>query len=228
MSAAGAVTAGGTPQRTPRKVKTYLILAGLALSGLVLLAYTQSWVHTRVSSPQGGTLAVTAAGSAAAPALSALAFAGLALFGAMTIAGHVIRIVLGALEVLLGAGVVASALTVVTNPTGAARTAITKVTGVDGRESVRGIILSHSVTAWPWVALVFGLAMAFVGVVVLATSRRWPAGSRRYQAVRIIDPDAPTDPVVAWDTLTLGADPTAAAGSRDDDGDEDARGRSRA
>lgn len=199
----------------PRRLKLFSILAGLALAGLVLLAYTQTWVQIHASSPQGGTVDVPAAGSATAPALSALAFAGLALFGAITIAGRVFRVILGCLEVVLGACVVLSSVLVVVDPVSSASAAITKVTGVDGDKSVAAIILSRSTTAWPWVALFLGIAMAALGVFVVLTSAKWPASTRRYQAVRIIDPDAPADPVVAWDTLTVGSDPTA--GGSDDE-----------
>lgn len=193
---------------TPRSTKLLAVLGGLALSGVGLLAYTQTWVDVRVSSPQGGAVGVAAAGSQAAPALSALSLAGLALFGAITIAGPVFRAILGVLAVILGGCIVLSSILVVTDPIGSAQTAITKVTGVDGARSVSGIVLRHSVTAWPWVALVGGVLMAAVGVFVLVTSRRWPASTRRYQAVRLVDPDAPADPVATWDTLTTGVDPT--------------------
>jgi uncharacterized membrane protein (TIGR02234 family) len=198
------------PRANPRRIKLYSILIGLALAGIALLAYTQTWIQIHASSPQGGTVDVPAAGSVAAPAVSALSFAALALFGAITIAGHGFRVVLGALEVILGACVVISSVVAISDPVKSAQSAVTTVTGVDGSQSVRGIVLSHSVTVWPFVALVAGVAMAALGVAVIVTSKRWPAATRRYQAVRIIDPDAPTDPVVAWDTLTTGADPTEA------------------
>ncbi|ROQ41018.1 putative membrane protein (TIGR02234 family) [Frondihabitans sp. PhB188] len=200
-----------------RSTKLPSILIGFALSGVVLLAYTQTWVSVNVTSPSGGKVDVAAAGSAAAPALSALSLAGLALFGAITIAGPVFRVVLGALEVLLGGCVVLSAILATVDPVASATTAITKVTGIAGRDSVATIVNSHSMTAWPWVALVAGLAMAALGVAVITTSRRWPASARRYQAVRLVAADQTADPVVAWDTLTTGSDPTAASGDRPDD-----------
>ncbi|MBF4576547.1 Trp biosynthesis-associated membrane protein [Frondihabitans sp. VKM Ac-2883] len=197
-----------TPQRT-RSTKLPSILAGLALAGLTLLTYTQTWVNSTVTSPSGGTVRVVADGSAAAPALSALALAGLALFGAITIAGPVFRVILGVLEILLGGCVALSAILAVSDPIGAAAHAITKLTGVDGDSSVRDIVQNHSMTAWPWVALLAGVAMAALGVAVILTSKRWPASTRRYQAVRLVDENGTTDPVVAWDTLSTGADPTA-------------------
>jgi len=203
---------------TPRAIKLYSILGGLALSGIALLAYTQTWIQIRASSPQGGAVAVSAAGSQTAPALSALAFAGLALFAASTIAGTVFRVILGALAFVLGGCIVFAALLAATDPIGSAATAITKATGVDGKASVAGIVLSHTSTAWPFVALGTGLALALLGIFVVVTSKRWPASTRRYQSVRVVDPDAPVDPVATWDTLTTGVDPTDAApeGRRDE------------
>jgi uncharacterized membrane protein (TIGR02234 family) len=195
---------------TPRALKLYSILAGLALSGIALLTYTQTWIHIHANSPQGGTIDVAAAGSQAAPALSALSFASLALFGAITIAGPVFRVILGALAFVLGGCIVLSAVLAVSDPIGSASTAITKVTGVDGHASIHTIVLGHSMTAWPWVALLTGLAMAVLGIAVVVTSKRWPASTRRYQAIRVIDPNAPADPVATWDTLTTGIDPTDA------------------
>jgi uncharacterized membrane protein (TIGR02234 family) len=196
---------------TPRAIRLYSILGGLALSGIALLASTQTWIQLRASSPQGGTVDVSAAGSQTAPALSALAFAGLALFAASTIAGPVFRVILGVLAFVLGGCIVFAALLVITDPIGSAATAITKATGVDGRASVTDIVLSHTVTAWPFVALVAGLVFALLGVFVVVTSKRWPASTRRYQSVRVVDPDAPVDPVSTWDTLTTGIDPTESA-----------------
>lgn len=198
-----------TPAKRTRSTKLPAILAGLVLAGLTLLAYTQTWVHATVTSPSGGDVRVVATGSAAAPALSALALAGLALFGAITIAGPVFRVILGVLEMLLGVCVVLSAIFAVGDPVGAAAHAITTVTGVDGDSSVREIVQSHSMTAWPWVALVAGIAMLALGLGVVVTSKTWPASTRRYQAVRLVDENGTTDPVVAWDTLSTGADPTA-------------------
>lgn len=193
---------------TPRSLKLRSILGGLALSGVGLLAYTQTWIDVSASSPQGGAVEVAAAGSQAAPALSALAFAGLALFGAITIAGPVFRVILGALAFVLGGCIVLSAVLAISDPIGSATTAITKVTGVSGDQSVRDIVLRHSVTAWPWVGFAAGLLLAALGVFVIATSKRWPASTRRYQAIRVVDPNEPADPVATWDTLTTGVDPT--------------------
>jgi len=45
-------------------------------------------------------------------------------------------------------------------------------------------------------------------VLVILTFGRWPGPSRKYSAVRLTEPDAARDPVVDWDALSDGTDPT--------------------
>jgi len=85
-----------------RRLKLVLILVILGASSLVLLAWTQVWVQAEVGLPDAGTQILQIDGAIAAPALTALALAGFALAVALTIAGRLIRLVLGALQVLLG------------------------------------------------------------------------------------------------------------------------------
>jgi len=193
---------------TARRLKSTTILLGLVLAGIVLLTYTQNWFTLTATSPQGGTTVVHAAGSVAAPALSALSLAGLALFGAITIAGRVFRVILGVLECILGASVTLSSVSAVVDPVRASASAVTKITGVDGAASVKSLVEQHSTSAWPWVALVMGALMALLGIGVVVTSSHWPAATKRYQAVRLVGADSTDDPVVAWDTMTTGFDPT--------------------
>lgn len=209
----------------PKRQKLLLIVAVLAGSGLALLAWTQTWVDVQVSQAAATTqLSVT--GSTAAPAVTALALAGLALAGALTIAGPVIRVVLGILAVLLGFSVFIAALAPIIDPAAASAPAVTAVTGVAGRQAVHTDIALAVVTAWPWVALLGAVLVAAAGIGILATARRWPGSTDRYQA-RLVpvgpatgaptasgvdnDVDTPpgTDAVGDWDQLSRGDDPTA-------------------
>lgn len=204
-----------------KRVKLLLIVAVLAASGLALLAWTQVWVEVDVAAAAAATH-LTVAGSTAAPAVTALALAGLALAGALTIAGPVIRSVLGALAVLLGLSVLIAALAPVTDPAAASAPAVTAVTGVAGAQSVRADVAGATVTAWPWVALLGAVLLAAAGIGILLTGRRWP-GSTRGQQTRFVPagaamdttdrhaaPAAPSaDAVGDWDQLSRGDDPTA-------------------
>ena len=79
---------------TVTRVKLLLIVAGAALGALLLLSWTQSWFSLVLDGGQR----LDVPGQSAAPALSALGLACLALAGALAIAGRVLRIVLGVIE----------------------------------------------------------------------------------------------------------------------------------
>lgn len=189
---------------SPSRLKVSLLLAGLAASGLVLVSWTQPWFLLEVA---GGT-PVTVTGETAAGALSALALAGLALGAALAIAWPVFRVVLGVLEVSIGGLVILSAVLALTDPVSASNAAITQATGVSGETSVRSLVDSVVVTAWPALTLVLGIVLVALGLLVAATSRRWPASSRKYQAARFENADGERSSVGDWDSLSEGRDPT--------------------
>ena len=216
---------------SPRRLKLVLILTILGASALAMLAWTQVWVHAEVGLPDAGTQVLQIDGAIAAPALTALALSGFALAGALTIAGRLIRIVLGALEVLLGFSVFLAAFLAVSDPSQASAAAVTAATGIAGHESIALSVLGTIVTPWPFVAMGAAVIMTATGVAVVLTSARWPGPTRKYQAVRfepVAFPDgsltastqsggapagstepAPSDPVGDWDDLSRGDDPTA-------------------
>lgn len=189
----------GTPaQKQARasasRIKLLIIVAILLGSGLALLAWTQTWVTTTIFSHSGGAQQLEIDGATAAPALTALALAGLALGGALTIAGPIIRIVLGVLEVLLGVSVGIAAYGAVSDPAGASAGAITKLTGVAGKHAGDGVVTT-SLTLWPYLALIAAVIMVAAGVAVLVTSSRWPGATSRFQATRL-------EPVAGADETT--------------------------
>jgi hypothetical protein len=191
----------------PRRLKLVGILASAAVSALSFLAWTQPWFGLTLAT---GT-ALTVNGDAGAPALSALALAGLALSAALSVAGRVFGIVLGVLEVAIGALVVTSGVIAVVDPVLASASVVTAATAVSGDDSVRELVASVSSTAWPVLSIVFGALTVLAGLFVAATARAWPESSRKYQAVRLEQPDANGDAVDAWDALSDGADPTERA-----------------
>ncbi|MBC7441661.1 MAG: Trp biosynthesis-associated membrane protein [Ramlibacter sp.] len=207
-----------------RRLKLAHILVVLLASGLALLAWTQTWVNAVVAQSGTARQSLEVTGATASPALTALAMAGIALAGALTIAGPVIRVILGLLEVLLGFSVFLAAFLAVGDPAAASAGAITKVTGVSGKESVLDGVVSAALTPWPYLALLAGVLMAAIGVSLLVTARRWPGPTTRYQAVRFApagspgvtdaaalgdDADTEHDAVDDWDGLSRGEDPTA-------------------
>ena len=193
-----------------RRLKTLLLVTAVLANALILAAWTQSWLSISLVGvgPHSGALDVV--GSVAAPALSALALAGLALVAALAIAGPVFRIILGVLEAVIGVCVAISAITVLTAPATAGAAAVTEATGVAGNQSTVDLVAATSLTAWPAVALVLGIILGLAGLATAVTHRMWPGPSRKYQAVRFTQVEsAPSaDPVGAWDDLSRGDDPT--------------------
>lgn len=189
---------------SPMRVKLVLLLGGLAVSGLILVSWTQPWFILSLSSEQ--QVAVT--GDVVAGALAALGLAGLALGAALAIAGPVFRVILGILETLIGGLVLASGIMAASDPVGSSSAAITAATGVSGAESVRGLVTSVESTAWPVIAIVLGAACVLLGVAVAATSHRWPASSRKYQSTRFEEDPAERSSIGDWDSLSEGRDPT--------------------
>jgi hypothetical protein len=195
--------------RSPARLKYTLVLAVIAVSALVLFAWSRDWFVFTLAGESADQ--VTVPGSVAAPALSALALAGIALAAALAIAGPVFRVLLGALEVVLGGCIVLSASLALADPVSAGARAVTDSTGIDGADSVAALVAHTSGSPLPAVTLALGVVAALLGVAVLATFRRWPASSRRYSAVRFDDaaPAGGRDASVSdWDSLSDGRDPT--------------------
>lgn len=193
-----------------RRLKSLLLVIAVLADALILAAWTQTWLSISLVGvgPHSGALAVV--GSVAAPALSALALAGLALVAALAIAGPVFRIVLGLLEAAIGACVVISSITVLASPATAGAAAVTEATGVAGNQSTVDLVAATSLTAWPAITLVLGIVLGLAGLATVVTHRRWPGPSKKYQTVRFTQVEtAPSaDPVGAWDDLSRGDDPT--------------------
>jgi hypothetical protein len=194
---------------SPRRLKNVILIVGILLSGLVLLTWTGQWFSLTLDGKASSTTALSVTGNTAAPALVALALAGLALVGALAIAGPVIRTILGVVEVLLGFTVGFSAITALTGPTRASETLITGATGVSGSASLAALVTGVSVSAWPWIAMVASVLVMALGVIVVVTGRRWPGSSRKYQAVQLESAEPGVNPVADWDSLSGGGDPTS-------------------
>jgi hypothetical protein len=195
--------------RSPARLKYTLVLAVLAVSAFVLFTWSRDWFVLTLAGETADRVAVP--GSVAAPALSALALAGIALAAALAIAGPVFRVLLGALQIVLGGCIVLSASLAVADPVSAGARAVTDSTGIDGTESIAALVARTTGSPWPAVTLVLGVLAALLGAAVLATFRRWPASSRRYSAARFDDaaPARGRDASVSdWDTLSDGRDPT--------------------
>lgn len=186
---------------TPARERLLVVLGALAAGALAVLASTQPFATAVVA---GISKPVVVAGSAASPALAPLGIVALALGVALTIAGRVARVVLGALLVLLGAGMVAAALPSVLDDAAGTGAAITAVTGL---LDAGDLVTARSGTAWPEAGTAAGVLAALLGLVVLVRGRRWSTGGRRFRADAAAAARS-TDPIAEWDALSRGADPT--------------------
>ncbi|WP_426624212.1 Trp biosynthesis-associated membrane protein [Leifsonia sp. McL0607] len=202
-----------------RRVKYLTLLALVVGSGLGLLSATQPWFTIEVKDVANHAGAVTVAGSAAAPALTALSLAGLALTAALAIAGPAFRMVLSVLGVLIGVSIVYSALSVLADPLRAVGGAITSATGVAGEASLRRLVESTTTEFWPWFAVVGGVIVALAGIAAIVFVRAWPGPSRRYQA-RFAGEDGRSAEEAVGELAGDDHDEPALAGDAADAGDE--------
>lgn len=183
---------------TARSKRLIAFAGGVAGAAVVLLAATQPWftAHGEFGSADVGT-------DIAAPSVTALAVAGLALVGAVAIAGTLVRRLLGVVQLLLGLGIVVVSVSAVADPVRAVVPAISAVTGVGGADSVASLISDIVVAAWPWVAMAGAGILILTGAWTLATAAGWPAPGSKYEAT-----DAAKSPANDWDALSEGTDPT--------------------
>jgi len=193
-----------------------VVVAGLAVAGLVMLSWTQTWFTVHLDTSAAVVTTVAADGTAVVPQYTALAIASLALFLAMTIAGRVLRVVLALVEVLLGVAVVVTGVSALSDPVASSKSAVGAVAGISDLAGVRRVVDHVDVSVWPAVGIVAGVLAVLVGVAVLVLQRSWPGPSRKYDDAAGARPGARAerpvavvrDAVVEWDELSAGVDPT--------------------
>ena len=205
-----------TDQSVGRRAKYLTMLLLVVGSGLALLAATQPWFVIRLTDTANHSSTITVAGSVAAPALTALALAGLALTAALAIAGPVFRIVLGVLGVLLGVSVLISAITAVSDAVRASASAITTATGIAGDASIRHLVHSVETQFWPWLAMVAGALIILAAAAAVVFARLWPGSSRKYQTRFAGEDGRPADEVLSEAAGTRRADDVPPTADADD------------
>lgn len=208
---------------TPARSRPLVVVVGLAVAGLVMLSWTQTWFTVHLDTSAAVVTTVAADGAAVVPQYTALAIASLALFLAMTIAGRVLRVVLALVEVLLGVAVVATGVSALSDPVASSKGAVGAVAGVSDLAGVRRVVDHVDVGVWPVVGIVAGVLAVLVGVAVLVLQRSWPGPSRKYDdaaGARAGSRSRPVavvrDAVVEWDELSAGVDPTVVDGAPTD------------
>lgn len=196
-----------------RLKRSTAVLAGLVAAGLLAGATRTPWVQASAPDLAGTAQQVSVTGSDAAPAVLALALAGLAAALATSLSSAWVRFLTGPVMVLAGVAAAVASLGAVRDPAAAARGAVVEATGVSGGE------IAADATAWPLIALVPASALALVGVLVLVAGRAWPVGTRYRSAAVAATADPADDPAAAWDALSRGEDPSVAGEDHDEGSD---------
>lgn len=185
-------------------------VVGVLLAGAIgIVSSTQTWL---TASLLGGGDPLPVPGASAIPVLAPLSLAVLALGGALSIVGLVLRYAFGALTVLAAAVLLwLTAPVVFAPPVSAVASTVTVATGISGQDAVARLVDGISATAWPAVALCAWVLLLVAGVFTLATAHSWRRVGRRYdgeKAAAAHPVGAPLDAVDSWDELSRGEDPT--------------------
>jgi uncharacterized membrane protein (TIGR02234 family) len=171
-----------------------LVLGG----GLALVGSAQPWwraVGEGVAVKFSGTQAT----AGLSQALAIVALAGTLLMLALRTRG---RRVIGALLLLVGAGIAVVGGLRLQPSADAVRSQVREVSLADA--------FHVSPTAWPWVFALSGVLVAAGAVLTMTTAGTWPSGSDRFQpgsskpVVSTSD-----DPAELWKAMDVGVDPTA-------------------
>lgn len=195
--------------KSARRTKTLLVLTGVALAGLTLISWTQVWFTLSLAGTSTAARTIAVGGDTAAPALATLSLAGLALVGALTLAGKLFRRILGVLEVLIGLSIVLSAVSALADPIRASAELVTKATGVSGTKSVGQLVTAITQSPWPWIALFLGIGIGVLGAALVFIGRAWPGSSARFRSAPLRGTAGSPAPASDWDAMTDGGDPTS-------------------
>jgi uncharacterized membrane protein (TIGR02234 family) len=173
----------------PQRLVDVLTVVALAL--LALSAYL-TWVTV---DPGNGRLPVHFNGYTITKAPVTLALASVVAVVVMKLAGTVLRRLLGALVLVLGAIAVVVALTV--RPNGEELSRL--------RPEISDVLadqVTQSGGPAPWFALGGGIALIAAGLIAVLTAHRWRRATQRYER----DPAA--SPADQWKAIDAGEDPT--------------------
>jgi uncharacterized membrane protein (TIGR02234 family) len=193
-----------------------IAVAATVLAGaLGIISSTQTWLT--VVLVDGAQNALDVPGAAAIPVLAPLSLAVLALGGALSIVGLVLRYIFAALTVVIA--IVLGALTVqivVAPPVAAVAATVTTATGLTGTDAVSEVVAAVGQTPWPAVTLLAWTVLLAAGLFTLVTGRRWRGSGRKYatdaapRAAAKTEAAAsrPHDAIDSWDDLSRGDDPT--------------------
>lgn len=197
-----------------RRTAPAVLVTLLCAIGL-FAASAATWVHATVNTTLE-PLTVDVAGSDAAPAVTALGLVAGAAAVASTLAGRVLRTIVGLVVSAAGIGACLAVLAVTADPENAARGTVGAQTGAVGTGG------EFTLTVFPWLALLAAGALIVCGVWLVLVARhagtrsgqRYDRGALTGRKAGAADTERSwehSDDIDAWDALTRGEDPTKGA-----------------
>lgn len=171
----------------------------LAGGALALIASAQPWWRAVAAEGLVVKITGTQATGGLSQALAVVALAGTLLLLALRGNG---RLIVGALLLLVGVGLVlAGGLRMQPSP-GALRSQVREVSLADA--------FSLSATAWPWIFAFSGVLVTVGAATTMITAKNWASRSDRFQPGRSqVSPSGSDDPGELWKAMDAGLDPTA-------------------
>jgi uncharacterized membrane protein (TIGR02234 family) len=177
------------PRRPGRREFGLALALGTLGGGVALLGAREPWARADFP-PQnplpGSAVAIT--GQDLAPAVAALAIAGLACLAAVIATRGLLRRITGALLAAFGAGIsVVAARSTQTGHVAAVAAAHSPTpfgAGTAARAATAGVRPEIAMAAFPWwvIALAGGLLLVAAGVLTAGRGQRWPGMSSRYDS----------------------------------------------
>lgn len=195
-----------------RRARLVAVVSLVLCGAIVVISSTQTWLTVILD--DGADHALQVPGSAAVPVLAPLGLAALALGGALSIVGVVLRVVFGVLTTLIAIAVGwSSAQVLLGPPVSAVAATVTEATGITGAEAVDQLVAATMQTPWPAITAATAVVLFSAGVFTLATARTWKGAGRRYRTDDVtpnaaLSGSRPHDAIDSWDDLSRGEDPT--------------------
>lgn len=203
-------------------MRTKLPLIGFVAiaAGLTLYSSTQIWVSMMLIPGAAAFTELGVTGHEVNQSLTPVSIASLAAALALTIAGPVLRRILGVLIALLGAGIGAISVTALVDPEAAGASSLAQMTGLSGGAEFQ-LVDYTSTSPFILISALSGALLVVVGVLISVLSGRWKSAGRKYEAEsgkshksESAEPDRISD----WEAMNDGFDPS------DDEPREDSQG----
>ncbi len=192
---------GGSARRELRLA----VLLTLSGAGLVLLAASRTWLaYPLPEAPPLPSSTERLTGALLVPGGRPLALVALAGIAALFAARRAGRVLVGALVLLAGIGMVVLHVRLLVDQRGTVQRAEL------GRQVSVHVPAAPHLGPWPWLCLLGGLLVTVAGLLVAVRGRAWAALSTAYDApaARQADPEPPVTDRGVWDALDRGEDPT--------------------